>query len=104
MTAVNPLPLDSPLWNRLDTFTKRPADMVLALRKVLGPVTDPADPALDDLVAAIFNQNSLVQATYAVFPYLIELSSRLGTSNPQIYFLAANIAVAARTDQRAVPR
>jgi hypothetical protein len=103
MTAVNPVPFDSPLWNQLETFTERPADMVLALRKLLGPVTDPADPALDHLVMAIFNSGSLVQATYAVFPYLIELSSRLATTNPQIYFLAANIAVAARTDRRAVP-
>ena len=101
---MNSLPFDSPLWNQLDTFTQRPGGVALALRKLLGgPVTDPADPALTELTDAIFHQHSLVQATYAVFPYLIELSSRLAVTNPEIFFLAANITLAVRTDQTAVP-
>jgi hypothetical protein len=95
MSSTKRLPLDSPLWSRLETFGIKPERIPLIIKKLTRDAVNPMDPALDELVAGIFDQYSLTNATYAVLPYLAEIYNRYAKTNPNLFYLAANIAASA---------
>jgi hypothetical protein len=103
MTNAKRLPLDSALWSRLEAVGIAPGRVPLILKKLMEEPVNPMDPALDELVSAIFHQYSLTDATYAVFPYLIAIYDRYSKTNPTLFYLAANIAASADIDQTHLP-
>lgn len=92
------LALDSPVWGDLGTFGIHGRELPSRLAALLRQPVDPASPALDEIMEAIFHQHSLSDASYAVFPYLPEIHARYGATNPALFFLAANIAMSAKLD------
>jgi hypothetical protein len=103
MRNAKQLPLDSPLWSRLETFGVPPGRIPLILKRLVEGPVDSMDPALDELVSAIFHQYSLTNATYAVFPYLTAIHHRYAKTNPALFYLAANIAASGKVDQTDLP-
>jgi hypothetical protein len=97
------LPLDSPLWSRLETFGIPPERLPFILKRLTEDPVNPTDPALDELASAIFHQYSLTNATYAVFPYLTVIHDRYAKTNSGLFYLAANIAASANADPTHVP-
>jgi hypothetical protein len=103
MNDAKRLPLDSPLWNRFETFGVVPRRIPLILKKLTKDSVDPMDPAFNELVSGIFHQYSLTDATYAALPYLADIHDRFANKNPNLFYLAANIAASANVDQIDLP-
>src|SRR4051794_34492516 len=95
LKKATPLALESPLWRELDSFTLPAHYIPPIIKKLTEQSVNPADPALDQLASAIFQQYSVTDVTYAVFPYLRAINDRYAKTNPTLFYLAANIAAAA---------
>ena len=68
MSKPHRLPLDSPLWNHLGTFGVASERIPLLLQKLIEEPVNPAAPALDELMVAIFHQYSLAHERAVIVP------------------------------------
>jgi hypothetical protein len=100
--VVTPLPLKSPRWAKLETWTGDAADLPRLIEALRAAAKVAGHTAFAELQEMIYQQGTCCEATTAVTPYLVELAGR-ATEEDRGELLSLLGSIAATADEDVGP-